>query len=82
MKFHFSSNWTSRVRGGKGHEFVVEALGLVAGEGEIAGDGVRATPVSRLVARRPTPSRTWSRTEATLSVGSRERSRAVPLRSE
>src|SRR3954447_21223329 len=39
-KFHFSSNWTSRVRGGKIHEFVVEVLGLVAGEGEEARDGV------------------------------------------
>src|SRR4029077_19416156 len=26
---HFSSNWTSRVLGGKGHEFVVELLGLL-----------------------------------------------------
>src|ERR1019366_6881636 len=40
MKFHFSSNWTSRVSGGKSHEFVVVKLGLVAGEGEVAGDGV------------------------------------------
>src|SRR3954469_14891849 len=39
-KFHFSSNWTSRVRGGKIHELVVEAFGLVAGEGEEARDGV------------------------------------------
>jgi hypothetical protein len=27
---HFSSNWTSRVWGGKSHEFVVELLGLLA----------------------------------------------------
>src|ERR1019366_7487372 len=40
MKFHFSSNWTSRVSGGKSHEFVVVKLGLVAGKGEVAGDGV------------------------------------------
>jgi hypothetical protein len=39
-KAHFSSNWTSRVRGGKGHEFVVELLGVVAGAGAEAGDGV------------------------------------------
>src|SRR3954468_10048317 len=39
-KFHFSSNWTSRVRGGKSHEFVVVEFGLVAGAGEVAGDGV------------------------------------------
>src|SRR3954452_16308537 len=39
-KFHFSSNWTSRVRGGKIHEFIVEVLGLVAGFGEEARDGV------------------------------------------
>jgi hypothetical protein len=37
---HFSSNWTSRVRGGKGHEVVVQLLGLVAGQGTEAGDGV------------------------------------------
>jgi hypothetical protein len=29
---HFSSNWTSRVRGGKSHELVVELLGVRAGE--------------------------------------------------
>src|ERR1019366_10743395 len=39
-KFHFSSNWTSRVSGGKSHEFVVVKLGLVAGKGEVAGDGI------------------------------------------
>src|SRR5262245_36224076 len=39
-KFHFSSNWTSRVRGGKSHELVVEVLGLGAGFGEEARDGV------------------------------------------
>ena len=41
-KFHFSSNWTSRVRGGNGHELVVEALRLVAGHGDVAGHGVPA----------------------------------------
>jgi hypothetical protein len=40
MKFHFSSNWTSRVSGGKSHELVVEVLGLVAGEGDVSQDGV------------------------------------------
>jgi hypothetical protein len=29
-KDHFSSNWTSRVLGGKSHELVVEFLGLLA----------------------------------------------------
>jgi len=34
-KDHFSSNWTSRVPGGKSHEVVVELAGVVAGhEGE------------------------------------------------
>jgi hypothetical protein len=37
---HFSSNWTSRVEGGKGHEFVVELLGVVAGAQGVAADGV------------------------------------------
>ena len=37
---HFSPNWTSRVAGGKGHEFVVELLGVVAGEQGVAADGV------------------------------------------
>jgi hypothetical protein len=37
---HFSSNWTSRVLGGKGHEFVVELLGVVAGQQAVANDGV------------------------------------------
>src|SRR5262249_51073775 len=37
---HFSSNWTSRVAGGKSHEFVVELLGVVAGEQGVAADGV------------------------------------------
>src|SRR5215203_2540368 len=39
-KLHFSSNWTSRVRGGKGHELVVQAFGLLAGEGDVPGDCV------------------------------------------
>src|SRR5262249_37475091 len=39
-KFHFSSNWTSQVRGGKSHQLVVEEFGLVAGPGEVARDGV------------------------------------------
>src|SRR4051794_21817692 len=38
-KFHFSSDWTSRVSGGKSHELVVEEPGLIAGEGEEARDG-------------------------------------------
>src|SRR5205814_8273460 len=44
MKLHFSSNWTSRVRGGKSHELVVEVLGLAAGEGDVSGDGVPGDP--------------------------------------
>src|SRR5712691_12484407 len=43
-KFHFSSNWTSRLRGGKSHEFVVKVLGLVAGFGEVARNGVPGDP--------------------------------------
>ena len=39
-KFHLSSNGTSRVSGGRSHEVVVEILGLVAGEGDVAGYGV------------------------------------------
>src|SRR3954468_6209011 len=31
-KDHFSSNWTSRVRGGKGDQFVVEVAGVLAGD--------------------------------------------------
>jgi hypothetical protein len=31
-KDHFSSNWTSRVRGGKGDQFVVEVAGVIAGD--------------------------------------------------
>jgi hypothetical protein len=30
-KAHFSSNWTSRVLGGKSHQFVVKVAGVVAG---------------------------------------------------
>jgi hypothetical protein len=39
-KDHFSSNWTSRVLGGKGHEAVVEVLGVFAGPQAVADDGV------------------------------------------
>jgi len=39
-KAHFSSNWTSRVLGGKGHEFVVELLGMVPGPLAVADHGV------------------------------------------
>jgi hypothetical protein len=38
---HFSSNCTSRVVGGKGHEFVVELLGLLARQQAQAGHGAR-----------------------------------------
>ena len=39
-KDHFSSNWTSRVLGGKGHEFLVQLLGVFAGPLAVADDGV------------------------------------------
>src|SRR3712207_6154672 len=39
-KDHFSSNWASRVRGGKSHEFVVELLGVRAGDHGQAGHGI------------------------------------------
>src|SRR3954464_3031334 len=41
-KAHFSSNWTSRVRGGKGDQFVVEVPGVLACELAQAAD---AAPV-------------------------------------
>src|SRR5262245_35703838 len=31
MKDHFSSNWTSRVRGGKSHELLLGVVGVLAG---------------------------------------------------
>src|SRR4051812_45868317 len=33
---HFSSSWTSRVSGGKGHRLPVEGLGMSAGLGDVA----------------------------------------------
>jgi len=39
-KDHFSSNWTSRVLGGKSHELVVEVLGLATRLQGQADDGV------------------------------------------
>src|SRR5579884_1198231 len=39
-KAHFSSNRTSRVRGGKSHQFVVERPGVLAGQEAVADDGV------------------------------------------
>jgi hypothetical protein len=41
---HFSSNWTSRVLGGKSHEFVVELLGVLAGQQAVADDRVPVHP--------------------------------------
>jgi hypothetical protein len=38
-KDHFSSNWTSRVRGGKSDQLVVEVAGVLAGEHAQAADG-------------------------------------------
>jgi hypothetical protein len=43
-KAHFSSNWTSRVSGGKGHDLVVGVLGMLAGQDGQPGDGVLADP--------------------------------------
>jgi hypothetical protein len=37
---HISSNWTSRVRGGKSHELVVSVAGVSSGDLRQAGDGV------------------------------------------
>jgi hypothetical protein len=39
-KDHFSSNWTSRVFGGKSHEFLVQIVGVLAGDSAQAADGV------------------------------------------
>jgi hypothetical protein len=38
-KDHFSSNWTSRVRGGEGDQFVVEVAGVLAGDLAQTADG-------------------------------------------
>jgi hypothetical protein len=38
-KDHFSSNWTSRVFGGKSHEFLVQIAGVIAGDPAQATDG-------------------------------------------
>src|SRR6266850_7198569 len=43
-KAHFSSNWTSAVLGGKGHQLVVEGFGVVADESGVPGDGVGVDP--------------------------------------
>jgi hypothetical protein len=37
-KAHFSSNWTSRVRGGERDQLVVEVAGLLAGQAAQAAD--------------------------------------------
>jgi hypothetical protein len=37
-KDHFSSNWTSRVRGGKGDQLIVEVAGMLAGDSAQAAD--------------------------------------------
>jgi len=39
-KAHFSSNWTSRVRGGKGDQFVVQVAGVLAGQPAQSADRV------------------------------------------
>jgi hypothetical protein len=41
---HFSSNWTSRVAGGKSHDLVVGVFGVLTGQEYQPGDGVLADP--------------------------------------
>src|SRR5262249_3750687 len=41
---HFSSNWTSVVRGGKLHEFVVGSLGVLTGDPAVTPDRVGGHP--------------------------------------
>jgi hypothetical protein len=41
---HFSSNWISRVLGGKSHEFVVEFLGVLPGDHGQADYGILVNP--------------------------------------
>jgi hypothetical protein len=41
---HFSSNWTSLVWGGKSHEFVVDLLGVLAGDHGQANHGILVDP--------------------------------------
>jgi hypothetical protein len=43
-KAHFSSNWTSRVLGGKSHEFVVEFVGVLTGHHGQADDRILVDP--------------------------------------
>src|SRR3954452_13025038 len=43
-KDHFSSNWTSRVRGGKGDQLVMEVAGVLAGDLTQAADGAPIPP--------------------------------------
>jgi len=38
-KAHISSNWISVVRGGKSHQFIMEAFGMTAGKPALSGDG-------------------------------------------
>src|SRR3954471_5524197 len=43
-KPHFSSSWTSRVVGGKSHQFLVKGLGVGTGLGDVTCDGVLVHP--------------------------------------
>jgi hypothetical protein len=43
-KAHFSSNWTSRVRGGKPDQLVVEVAGVLADQAAQAADGASVHP--------------------------------------
>jgi hypothetical protein len=79
---HFSSNWTSRVVGGKRHQLVVELAGVVAGRAAVAdhrvavhlhqpGGGADAGPLGEVLEERER-----------LSSVSCETNRGAPLRSE
>ena len=52
---HFSSTWTSRVRGGKSHEFVVKLFGVGAGFGEVASHRVLVDVDQATGGARPAP---------------------------
>jgi hypothetical protein len=54
-KAHFSSNWTSRVFGGKSHEFVVELSGVLAGQEAVSNHRVLVHPDQPTGLSDPTP---------------------------
>jgi hypothetical protein len=79
---HFSSTWTSRVRGGKSDEFVVEFLGVGAGFGQVARHGVLIDLDQATGGPRPAAFLDVLQDGEGLSSGRRACSRTVPLRSE